>query len=392
MALSILSDPDVKRLLAKLEPSDVSSFCSALDKHAFQAVSIGDEGRYQCHRQVVSRPGASSMLFMPATLPEASSVKVVGVPPPRDPSSSNAQPKPLVGAIMVFDADGRATGLVNAAEITAFRTSLGSILLYRHRAQTRRVVVFGAGKQALWHLRLALVLRGADIESVTVVNRSRRRAQELVDRLRQMDREGYATQSGHVRFSILETGAAAPEAELPPDGLRDAVVDADVIFCTTPSTAPLFPADWLVSERGRGKTRFISAIGSYKLDMQEIDPALLRTVTSRDSPFSGASYHPTNETAGDGGIIVVDTREGCALEAGELVKAGIEEEHIVEVGELTHVLESGERAQQDRLAEWLREGLVIYKSVGMGIMDLVIAGELLQQAASRGIGTSLDEF
>lgn len=387
MALSILSDSDVKSLLAKLQPSDVSSFCSALTKRAFQAVSIGEEGRYQCHRQVVSRPGASSMLFMPATLPEASSIKVVGVPPPHDPSS-NTQPKPLVGAIMVFDADGRATGLVNAAEITAFRTSLGSILLYRYRARTRQIVVFGAGKQALCHLRLALVLRGADIENVTIVNRSKRRAQDLVDRLGQMDQEGYATQTAHVKFSILEM---APDAKND-QRLHDVVVNADVIFCTTPSTSPLFPAEWLTSEQGQSKTRFISAIGSYKLDMQEIDPAFLRTVTSKDSPFLGASYHPKNETAGNGGVIVVDTREGCALEAGELVKAEIEEEHIVEVGELTHALESGEEGQQNRLKDWLQYGLVVYKSVGMGIMDLVIAGELLQQATSRGIGTSLDEF
>ena len=33
-----------------------------------------------------------------------------------------------------------------------------------------RIVVFGAGKQALWHVRLALALRGDEIKHSAIVN------------------------------------------------------------------------------------------------------------------------------------------------------------------------------------------------------------------------------
>lgn len=373
--LSVLTDADVKLLLASLEPSDVTSLAAALTR-AFKSYSLGDEKHHQCHRQSITRPGAAAtMLFMPASLrlpagPTAS-IKVVGVPP---------APDPIAGAIMVFDATtGQPRGLVNAAEVTAFRTALGSTLLYRHRATTASVLVFGAGKQALWHLRLALVLRGRDIERVTVVNRSRGRAEAMVARLRDMGG------CGHVVFEVLEAV------------VRESVVGADVIFCTTPAREPVFPAEWLLSsaEGGRGKTRFVAAIGSYKLDMQEIDPVFLRAIADGNPGTfaAGELYHPAgDEKAGGGGVVVVDTREGCALEAGELVKAEIGGEQVAEVGELSQVLEEGNEEERERLMEWLARGLVVYKSVGMGIMDLAVTQELLERAAAKGIGSRIEDF
>lgn len=402
MALTVLSDKDVKSLLARLEPTDIYAIISTYSA-ALQAYSIGEESRYQCHRQGITRPGGPTMLFMPATLPGASSVKVVGVPPPtttlqdKDKAENKAKTQksdPIVGAILVFDAVGRATGLVNAAETTAFRTSLGSILLYAHRNETSNIVVFGAGKQALWHLRLALVLKRGDIKTVTIVNRSADRAKELIERLHEMDA---AAGSGHrdndVEFSILEAGSESKQDE----ALKEAVTRADVIFCTTPSTQPLFPAEWLTASTGSTKTRFISAIGSYKLDMQELDPALLQAVVAEDGPrsyFPPVGQHKTDDAkTTSGSIIVVDTREGCALEAGELVKAEIEAERIVEVGELTHILENRDNnGESERLEKWLAGGNVVYKSVGMGIMDLSICQALLERAAVYDVGTKLDEF
>ena len=113
------------------------------------------------------------MLFMPSTLPTGSSVKVIGAPP----ATSSKPPR---GAVLVFDSDGKATGLLNAEEFTGFRTALGSILMYQHRKHTERIVIYGAGMQALWHVRQALVLRGGASKStpeerirhITIVNES----------------------------------------------------------------------------------------------------------------------------------------------------------------------------------------------------------------------------
>ncbi|KAK9774294.1 putative Quinate/shikimate 5-dehydrogenase/glutamyl-tRNA reductase domain-containing protein [Seiridium cardinale] len=388
MSLTVLTDGDVKKLLVKLTSEEISSLFSALGS-GFVGYSIGQENQYQCHRQGVTRPGGPTMLFMPATLPRGSSVKVVGVPPPRT-ESSGPQSKPIVGAIMICDNDGRAVGLINAAETTAFRTSLGSILLYQFRERTEHIVVFGAGKQALWHLRLALVLKSTDIRTVTIVNRSIQRSQGLIDRLREMDGEGGSTTTANIAFSLVDASTDSTPGYQ--DRLRDLVQQADTIFCTTPSTSPLFPAEWLTSAEGRQKTRFISAIGSYKLDMQEIDPTLLRAVTTDpESNFPGL-YRPKEKPSENGGILVVDSREACALEAGELVKAEIKEEDLVEVGELLQIQEHGGSEEKKQLAAWLKNGSVIYKSVGIGLMDLAIGGALLELAASGGVGVKVDDF
>lgn len=44
------------------------------------------------------------------------------------------------------------------------------------------------------------------------------------------------------------------------------------------------------------------------------------------------------------------------------------------------------------LSRWLSSGNVIYKSVGLGLMDLVVGFELIKLAKTRGVGTRVDNF
>ncbi|EPE10153.1 ornithine cyclodeaminase mu-crystallin family protein [Ophiostoma piceae UAMH 11346] len=383
MSLHILSDADVRSVLASVDKTALNKLCDTLGA-ALYAYSNQGEKEYQCHRQGVTRPGGSTMLFMPATLADGSSVKVVGVPPPAPADvGPDYVPKAITGVVMISDADGRATGVLNAAALTAFRTSLGAIILYRYRLVTKDIVVFGAGKQAQWHLYLSLVLRRPDISSITIVNRSAARAESLITELHTMG--GSPADLAHIKFTVVAPTDTAT--------VKAAVQQADVIYCTTPSTEPVFPADWVDSDVGRKKSRFISAIGSYKLDMQEIDPALLRAVatdkTYPEAYFPGAVGINTN-----GGVILVDSRDACAAEAGELVNAGIPESHILETGELLKLQEDmAENAKkQSYLTQWLARGNVIYKSVGIGIMDLCIGRALLKMGADKSIGTTIPSF
>jgi ornithine cyclodeaminase/alanine dehydrogenase-like protein (mu-crystallin family) len=391
MTLRILSNADVSKLLHILNADDIATLLNTLGD-ALASYSVGHEHLFQCHRQAVDRGHGPTMLFMPATLPGCSSVKVVGVPAPTPPQaltpSSAVPPKPISGAIMVCDADGRASGLVNAAEITAFRTSLGSTLAYQHRLRTANLVVFGAGKQALWHLRLALMLRGADIRSVVIVNRSEGRARGLLARLKEMDRVGVSSSSQHVHFSIVAADSSPEQG----NRLESIVRNADVIFCTTPSRVPLFPGEWLLSKIRSSAAPFISAIGSYKLDMQEIDPELLKAVVlDGKSPLTSNTPTGGNGQSGEG-VIMVDSREACAQEAGEIVLAGLPLESQLEIGFIHDRLKTSDAESRERLVSWLGEGLVVYKSVGLGIMDLAVSNALLDLAVSKEVGTCLDEF
>lgn len=50
------------------------------------------------------------------------------------------------------------------------------------------------------------------------------------------------------------------------------------------------------------------------------------------------------------------------------------------------------RKKEDALVRWLRDGTVIYKSVGLGLMDLAVGMHMVQLAREKGIGTQVEGF
>lgn len=40
----------------------------------------------------------------------------------------------------------------------------------------------------------------------------------------------------------------------------------------------------------------------------------------------------------------------------------------------------------------MKEGTVVYKSVGLGVMDLAVGTQLIQMAREKGIGTEVPGF
>jgi hypothetical protein len=51
-----------------------------------------------------------------------------------------------------------------------------------------------------------------------------------------------------------------------------------------------------------------------------------------------------------------------------------------------------EKKKEDGLARWLRDGTVVYKSVGLGLMDLVIGMHVVRVANQKNIGTQIEGF
>lgn len=370
MTFTVLSDDSVKKLLHNLTTSDALGLLKSLEEGLVR-YSCHNEEKYQPHRAAVSRPDGQVSLFMPATTEQLIGVKVVGVAPSPSPSTIKPGTRPVAGlksVLTLCDAKGQAVGVLNAAELTAFRTALGSMSLYILRRQTRDIVVFGAGKQALWHIKLAVLLRGQDVRTITIVNRSSQRTQGLIEDL---SKDSHSAWPSHISIRAFDCDTGDLEA---------LVTAADVVFCTTPATQALFPARFLTSDAARCKTRYISAIGSYRLDMAEIDPELLKSVADTTSIFASQVWE---------GRIVVDSRGGCLKEAGELVTAEISANQTLELGQIHHARNVAPSASQDA---WLESGFVIYKSVGTGVMDLAIGHELLQLARLRGVGTSMERF
>ena len=258
--------------------------------------------------------------------------------------------------------------------------------MLQKRQNVHTVTVFGAGKQAYWHVRLALLLKGDDIRHINIINRSFERSIKLMKSFSVHDDEHQEWRKD-IKFSAL-----SPEFGEYSRLLKEEVRKADVIFCCTPSIEPLFPAEFLTSHEGRRKGRYISAIGSYTPQMTELHPDIFRQAVEPEHS------HHHHKHASKGGVIIVDSLESCMKEAGEVIQAKLKPEHLVEIGELIMVkkaalkeIELGGPGEQG-LVEWLTKGNVIYKSVGLGLMDLVVGGDVVTLARERGIGTTIADF
>lgn len=168
MGLTVLSDSKVSEILWTLPAPDVSQLLAKLEDFLVRYSCFG-EHEYQPDCSVVNRPGGqAATLVMPAASQRLNGCKIVAISPARN-GDSKSKPG-LKSALLLCDATGHGVGVLGAAALTAFRTSLGSMLLFQFRRNVANIVVFGAGSQALWHIQLALLLRGSDIKKITVVN------------------------------------------------------------------------------------------------------------------------------------------------------------------------------------------------------------------------------
>ena len=452
MPLTILSDADIHSLLLSLNRDDIAQLQHNLSEalHDYstgtQETTVGCSAN-QPQRIAVPAANNQTTLFMPASTSTSRGIKIVTLatapvpsrepsvidsisssvsklsidsprstsPTPQspsttsskftinttsytpsiassqsaDPSVASSQTTTPRGSLTLLTSSGIPYAFLGAEELTAFRTALASTIILNRRSHVHSITVFGAGKQAVWHIRLALIIRGSEIHHVDIVNRSFARAKKLMHEFyTSPDWEDLRNANPKLAFSIVSSEYGEYQRLL-----KEHVRKADVIFMCTPSTSPLFPAEYLTSSEGRKKGRYISAIGSYRRHMIEIHPDVLRQAVA---PVHKHHHHKHAEK---GGVIVVDSLEACLKEAGEIRQADITAEQLVEIGELLMVkkasmkeIEMGTGEGEKGLKKWLISGNVIYKSVGIGMMDVCIGEDLVALATERGIGTIVEGF
>jgi len=431
MPLTVLTDSDVRAVLLTLKKDDILQLHHNL-ADALHSYSTGDTNSpccssHQPQRTIIMKNGVTT-LFMPASTGTSVGMKIVslegGVASPKKkasvssatsdmsgisltPASTISSPASTIsgasftppasivssqsttprGTLTMLDSKGYPTGVVNAEELTAFRTALAATLMFQKRENVHTITVFGAGKQAYWHIRLVLLLKGDQIKQVNIINRSFERSARLMKSFYELESSEAAQWRKDVKFSALSPGFGEYGRLL-----KEEVRKADAIFCCTPSVEPLFPAEFLTSHEGRKKGRYISAIGSYAPHMTELHPDILRQAVE---PDTGHHHH---KHAKKGGVVIVDSLESCMKEAGEVIQAKLRPDNLVEIGELIMVkraalkeVELGGDGEKG-LVDWLVRGNVIYKSVGMGLMDLVVGGDVVTLARERGFGTTIPDF
>ncbi|MCJ1232968.1 hypothetical protein MMC14_000922 [Varicellaria rhodocarpa] len=415
MTLTVLTDSDVRTILLSLNQDDILDLQHNLAE-ALHDYSTGTEETTGCcsanqpQRIGIGKKNGQTTLFMPASTSTTTGVKIVSIVAPpiqpvtsrnssistvstgttvsSQPSTTSSQSTTPRGSLTLLDGYGLPFGFVNAEELTAFRTALAACLVFRKRKRVHSIVVFGAGKQAYWHIRLALMLRGSEIHHVNIINRSFEGASPLMQQIYKNDEwVDLRNANSKLRFSVL-SAEYGEYTRL----LKEHVRNADAIFMCTPSTSPLFPAEHLTNTEGRKKGRYISAIGSYKPHMVEIHPDVLRQAVASEHK----NHH--HRHAEKSSVIIVDSLEACLEEAGEIIQAGLGADQLVEIGELVMVkkammkeVDMGGEGETG-LKNWLEGGNVIYKSVGLGLMDLCVGEDLVMFARKKGVGITIDDF
>lgn len=358
----VLSDTAVHEILANLSKDEILLFLNEVGT-SLKEFSIDNERDYQPEAQAVTRPNGQKILFRMFTSSKGVGTKIITHPSNdlKQQTFANEGEKhrmlALHGTLTLCDEHGFPAAFINAEEVTGYRTSLSALLLYVNRRETANIVVFGAGKQALWHIRLALALRGDEIKKVTFVNRSTEKARSLADQLK---KENEAQWKSPVVFGCMDS----PESEL-----ENVLSGADVVFCTTGSKQPLFPARYITDRKG---SCYISAIGSWQAEMIELDPEILKHAKESEQ-----------------GIIVVDDRGECLHNAGEIIQSKMGSNDMVEVGEVLSYDAQSPTEDQQKTMECIKDGFVVYKSCGVGITDLAAGQALLQIAQKRNIGVTL---
>ena len=263
---------------------------------------------------------------MPASLPGAAGMKWVNVHP-----ENPAKGLPTVMAVLIYnDPDtGYPLAIMDAAEITAFRTAATSTIAskYLARKDSQTMGIVGAGYQAYHHIKAHEEL--FKFKEIRVSDIIPRAAGRLIDSLPNLP----------IRACAI-----------------DETVKADIVCTLTPAHQPVVQKKWLVPGI------HINAVGADAEGKEELEPSILEDAT----------------------VVVDDLRQ--AIHAGEInvpVAKGLfkKEQIYATLGEIITGRKPGRTNN---------EMITVFDSTGLAIEDLAVAKLLYEKARQKGSGLSIN--
>ena len=243
----------------------------------------------------------------------------------------------IVGIVLVLDTEtGEILSIMDGEYLTALRTGAAGGLATKYFASknAQTLAIFGCGAQGKTQLEAVAAVR--NIKKVWVFDKYPQTAKRFADEM---------------QAKLNGTVQVAPD--------NSVLKECDVICTATNSETPLF-----FKEEVKDGVH-INAIGSFKPNMQELDPQLLKTAK-----------------------IIVDQKEPCLAESGDLIKpinAGLfTPEHLFgEIGEYPLKRITGRTSEEE---------ITVFKSVGVAIQDFVVANRIFEKAVVAGFGQSFSLF
>lgn len=316
MSIRILTAADVHSALPMRKAIDAM-------RHAYSQLSA-DKVIMPSRQHISTEKGVT--LIMPAYLPEGNEfgIKVVSV---YDENPAHDIPRINATVIVLDPSTGEPKAIMDGASLTAIRTGAGggvaADLLARQNAST--VGLFGAGVQARVQLKAVMAVR--NITRVNLISRT------------QTSAELFATEIMEWIDSPIVNIVTTPQK---------VVEDADIVLCATTSGSPLFNGNDL--QQGT----HITAVGTFVPEKREVDTTTIRRSNR----------------------IVVDSREDCLEEAGDLIIPNAQID--AEIGEIINGNKSGRQSDDE---------ITFFKSVGVAVQDAVAASVVLAEAEENGLGS-----
>ncbi|PFH58037.1 hypothetical protein XA68_14240 [Ophiocordyceps unilateralis] len=371
-------------------------------------------------------------------------------------SSRNRSGRPMrpTGVVNILSPAGELLGLVHASTLTAFRTALGSACLLNRRNQVKTITVFGSGTQAYWHVRIALMMRGSTIKRVNIINRRfSNNAGHILKSFTAIpsairDREGWSntkfgilTPTFHEYERLLKDQVRGSDVIYCCTPSRQDLFDASILTSHegrkkgrlivavgsyTPEMRELPEGLLLQATRQHEGNRRHFHKHAEEAGVIVVDT--LEGVLKEAGEIIAARVNP-NQLVELGELVMLNR---LAVEESEMTTPGCqtppstaENDYFGNVDKklspstllgdpprsptspLSHSRKpslplpfrkssssslDGERKKEDSLARWLRDGTVVYKSVGLALMDLVVGLQLIKLANSKGIGTQIEGF
>ena len=234
----------------------------------------------------------------------------------------------------LYDTSGAMVALVEADKLGQLRTGATTGVAVAAMADpfATEMGLFGTGWQA--ESQLAAVARVRSLEVAYVYGRDEKRRNEFAKRMSS-------------ELGIEVRGVDRPQ---------EAAEELPIVVTATTSREPVFDGNWLAE----GAT--VCAVGSNWLTKAEIDSTVVRRADN----------------------IVCDSVDACRAEAGDfadaLEKGIFDWSRAVDLADVVAGRATGRNTAQS---------ITLFKSVGLALEDVALAGRLLELARATGLGREL---
>ncbi|MER2089686.1 MAG: ornithine cyclodeaminase family protein [Sporosarcina sp.] len=252
------------------------------------------------------------------------------------PTNKDRGKKAIQGVVLLSDVTtGEPLALLEGSYLTLIRTGAlsGVATKYLARQDAKNLGIIGTGEQAAGLCEAILAVR--DIDTVYLCNRSEEKAKEFAE---------FVVKKFQKKVIILQDP-------------NELVRNSDIVVTATTSMSPVFTDNLQPGVH-------VNAVGSFRPTMQEL---------------------PTSAIC-DAAKVVVEAKEAALEEAGDLhipIQEGVFSASEIH-GELGRIV-SGELAGREEEQE-----ITIFKSVGLAIVDIVVAKYFYDKACKNKAGVAVD--